>query len=663
MGEPDLLTDRLNDKQPSLGSLFKSQNNQLWTASQQEDLKFKLNKAKFVTGKSASVVLYNHDLPLGKIRKDHPIVAYSKQKTLSITSTTRVFDQGTKVEQTNSGVTSKGYVLKSGGPIDTGTGKLSVVENTGSNLVNGTYTGVTFTTLSGIGANAQATIVVSGGAVSSVNVTAGGNGYAVGDLLEVDKIGDAGSGVRAVVSDVTNTDRLVLEDVNEDIKAGVAITHYNSSSVGTEIPSGQVSAASTDSIRDGLTMQINHRNHGMHSSSNMVKIEGLIGEKTSLQLTDKIDDSTTIIKVNNASILSTFEGSAVGAGNSGHILVGKEIISYEGANTTTGELTNINRSVDNTLRTDHNADDSVYKYEFNGISLRKINKTHNISNKEKTFNTYHIELSDNDKFFEATKIGGGSNLGISQNVPFEAINPRINSIAPTGTDIKGRIKTTSGTSMSGTEASFTDKGYESVALNKLNYLSDPRIVASAVNEYELLNNEKSFALELTLSTNNENVSPMIDLSRSNIIVTSNLVDSKVSDYTTDSRPKIPGQDPNSGIYETKKIELEFPSNSIYVQFDGHREPSSDFRVFYKLYRNDSQDFQQHWIPFNSDGSSDKTVVANNRPNTYSEYKYTGENLPQFTGFMIKVVMTSTNQAESPRFKNFRSIALRSFDIQ
>ena len=663
MGEPDLLTDRLNDKQPSLGSLFKSQNNQLWTASQQEDLKFKLNKAKFVTGKSASVVLYNHDLPLGKIRKDHPIVAYSKQKTLSITSTTRVFDQGTKVEQTNSGVTSKGYILKSGGPIDTGTGKLTAVANTGSSLVNGTYTGVTFTTLSGIGANAVATITVSGGAVTTVNVTAGGNGYAVGDLLEVDKIGDAGSGVRAVVTTVTNTDRLVLEDVNEDIKAGVAITHYNSSSVGTVIPSGQVSAASTDSIRDGLTMQINHRNHGMHSSSNMVKIEGLIGEKTSLQLTDKIDDSTTIIKVNNASILSTFEGSAVGAGNSGHILVGKEIISYEGANTTTGELTNINRSVDNTLRTDHNADDSVYKYEFNGISLRKINKTHNISNKEKTFNTYHIELSDNDKFFEATKIGGGSNLGISQNVPFEAINPRINSIAPTGTDIKGRIKTTSGTSMSGTEASFTDKGYESVALNKLNYLSDPRIVASAVNEYELLNNEKSFALELTLSTNNENVSPMIDLSRSNIIVTSNLVDSKVSDYTTDSRPKIPGQDPNSGIYETKKIELEFPSNSIYVQFDGHREPSSDFRVFYKLYRNDSQDFQQHWIPFNSDGSSDKTVVANNRPNTYSEYKYTGENLPQFTGFMIKVVMTSTNQAESPRFKNFRSIALRSFDIQ
>ena len=66
---------------------------------------------------------------------------------------------------------------------------------------------------------------------------------------------------------------------------------------------------------------------------------------------------------------------------------------------------------------------------------------------------------------------------------------------------------------------------------------------------------------------------------------------------------------------------------------------------------------------NSDGTPDKTVVANNRRNAYSEYKFTEENLPQFTAFMVKVVMTSTNQAESPRFKNFRSIALRSFNIQ
>ena len=50
MGEVDLITKKLNDKQPTLGSLFKSQNARTWTPSQFEDMKFKLNKAKFVTG-------------------------------------------------------------------------------------------------------------------------------------------------------------------------------------------------------------------------------------------------------------------------------------------------------------------------------------------------------------------------------------------------------------------------------------------------------------------------------------------------------------------------------------------------------------------------------------------------------------------------------------
>ena len=117
---------------------------------------------------------------------------------------------------------------------------------------------------------------------------------------------------------------------------------------------------------------------------------------------------------------------------------------------------------------------------------------------------------------------------------------------------------------------------------------------------------------------------------------------------------------NSGIYETKKISLEFPSNSLYVQFDGHKFAGADIRVMYKLYRNDNSDFQQIYTPFNTDGSPDKTVNPNNNLNQFSEYKFTAENLPQFNGFMIKVIMTSNDQSKPPRIKNFRSIALRSY---
>ena len=106
--------------------------------------------------------------------------------------------------------------------------------------------------------------------------------------------------------------------------------------------------------------------------------------------------------------------------------------------------------------------------------------------------------------------------------------------------------------------------------------------------------------------------------------------------------------------------MEFPSNSLYIQFDGHREENSDIRAMYKLYRNDNSDFQQVYLAFNEDGSSDKVINSNIGINNFSEYKFTANNLPQFNGFMIKIIMTSTNQATPPRIKNFRAIALRSF---
>ena len=110
---------------------------------------------------------------------------------------------------------------------------------------------------------------------------------------------------------------------------------------------------------------------------------------------------------------------------------------------------------------------------------------------------------------------------IPQNIPFEYIRPSFNTITPSGTSLSSKIKTITGTSISGSEGSFTTLGFEQVSINKLNRLDSPRIVASKVNEAGILSNEKSFALELLLSTNIEDVSPLIDLDTTNIIAISN----------------------------------------------------------------------------------------------------------------------------------------------
>ena len=61
-------------------------------------------------------------------------------------------------------------------------------------------------------------------------------------------------------------------------------------------------------------------------------------------------------------------------------------------------------------------------------------------------------------------------------------------------------------------------------------------------------------------------------------------------------------------------------------------------------------------PANSDGRPDK-FVAPNRFNEFSEYRFTADDLEQFNGFSIKIVMTSTNESVPVKLQDFRAIAL------
>jgi len=661
MGEEDVLLNSISNTQPYLGSLFKSQNSSTWTPSQLEDLKFTLKKAKFVTNTPSIVLLDNAELNSAHIRRQNPVFAYSKRANVSIGITDTAFTVGNEVTQTVSGVTHTGRIFAKGGPINYGTTSIDYVSGTGIGLTNGTFTGIGFTSLTGYGGGAEATVVVGGGAVSSIEITKNGAGYAPGDLIMANALGSSGTGVRAVVGVAASTNLLVVDNISDQFVNSQAITYINTAGANTVLPASGVNV-NNDTVRDGTTMLFDHHNHGMHSSQNKVKIEDFKSDVPTTTLSAKVEDDSTTISLTDGSLFGTFEGGAIGVANTGYIKIDNEILSYTSISSNDIDITAASRAIDDSLKSIHESGAVVEKYEFNGVSLRKINREHDLSDKEKGFNSYHIELADKTKAFLATKAGGGDQVKASQNIPFEIIDPRLNTITPSGTDVTARIKTTSGTSISGNEASFTDKGYENVAINKMNFLDDPRIVASKVNEYGILNGEKSFGLELTLSTINEHVSPVVDLETANIILISSLIDNKVTDFTTDSRPRVPGMDPNSAIYETKRINLEFPSNSIQVMFDGHRDAGANFRVFYKLYRNDAVDVQQNYIPFNTNGLSDKTVNPNTTLNAFSEYKYTAENTPQFNGFMIKVVMTANTQANPPRLKNFRAIALRSFEI-
>ena len=167
---------------------------------------------------------------------------------------------------------------------------------------------------------------------------------------------------------------------------------------------------------------------------------------------------------------------------------------------------------------------------MNGVSLRRINRTHNFNTVTEsnpiTLDSYKlkIDVSDTDYgtnrsglgdlpelFFNKTKSGGGVNGRSTYNQQFEMAKSNFNYITPTGTSIQSTMRTISGTSVSGKEASFVDQGYESISFNSETYFDTPRIVASKVNEDQYLDGipgNKSIAVNTFLSTEDSRITPL-----------------------------------------------------------------------------------------------------------------------------------------------------------
>lgn len=67
LGEKDVSTGFVIDKQPAIGVLFKSANNKTWISDQYEDIKFTLNRCKFTPNTSYTAILNNKPVPLSSL--------------------------------------------------------------------------------------------------------------------------------------------------------------------------------------------------------------------------------------------------------------------------------------------------------------------------------------------------------------------------------------------------------------------------------------------------------------------------------------------------------------------------------------------------------------------------------------------------------------------
>ena len=208
------------------------------------------------------------------------------------------------------------------------------------------------------------------------------------------------------------------------------------------------------------------------------------------------------------------------------------------------------------------------------------------------------------------------------------------------------------------------------------------MITSTVNEDKLtaLPKQKSFYLDLELASGDRNLSPIIDLKNATFIFGRNKINNPIGleNYATDSRTNQILNDPHGSVFVSERVDLEQAATSLKVLIGANVPPDADFRVFYRLYSADSSEVSltyrafpgfKNLIDTDGDGFGDQVIdEANNdgRPDArvkpsgfdeFNEYQFTVDDLEQFTGFTIKIVMMSTNECAPVRLRDMRVLAL------
>jgi hypothetical protein len=220
-----------------------------------------------------------------------------------------------------------------------------------------------------------------------------------------------------------------------------------------------------------------------------------------------------------------------------------------------------------------------------------------------------------------------------------------------------------------------DSSWTNFVPNKDISFDTPRAVYSSYNENNFGSGssnfeKKSLVYKLTLSSTQDNISPIIDTQRISSTLISNVVNYPVWSTTTDSQGNstdtssnyaqfISERESTGGTVEskyiTKEIQLNQPATSLKIVLSMHRPQDADVDLYYKIKTSDSQEYRKLNYEYidRPEGYAQSTTGLNQ----FTEFDYDVKGLSEFSSFGIKVVMRTKNSAMPPRLKDLRIIAL------
>lgn len=290
---------------------------------------------------------------------------------------------------------------------------------------------------------------------------------------------------------------------------------------------------------------------------------------------------------------------------------------------------------------------------FGGINIQN-----NIDGRTFTVNKvinpdeYYISLSDQSITANDSGRFGGFDIYATSNVAYDILQMNAQSIMPTNTNLRAKIKTTP----EGTIGNRTiDSAFSNIELNQNTYFNSAKSLMPAQDDFEL---------EIDLSAENTWLSPVVDLERVSGYFSSNRINNiedntENGDYDNWVTYISDSEDLSSSFakYVSKTVSLINPANSLHVLLDANRRFGSDIEIWYKAISSESTDSidDVSWTQL------DKKSYPSISPSVgvFKEYEFFAEDLKDFTTFKVKIVLKSSNTASSPTLQNFRAIATTS----
>lgn len=304
---------------------------------------------------------------------------------------------------------------------------------------------------------------------------------------------------------------------------------------------------------------------------------------------------------------------------------------------------------------------------YNGILGSNINGSRTITAVDGWSFTFQAGGASN---FTKSVNFGGSSITINRQYTFDAVQLQVQQLLPrNATTIKYNGAFTTSKSFAGSETAYGTTSNVILKNQTDVFLDAPHVILTDSNETTHLSGNESSVITATLQqiANTDYVSPIIDLQRTQLLTTGNLIDRQDSAASTGFNVPVrfvPETDARNGTalskHLTKPVTLEQGATGIKVIFAGNRPAGTYFDLYYRTV-NIGSDSDISGVDFVY-AEPDTSMPNDQTPDTFKEYVYTiggdfANELDEFNKYQVKIVMNSTNSSVVPRIRDLRTIAL------